>query len=444
MHGRSEVIAAARCAVGMPSGTRANAGVVGSVPGIGKTRDAMTTALAVNDLWKSYRLYHERNQYLKAAILRGRRARYEEFWALKGINFEVPTGSTFGVIGSNGSGKSTLLKTMAGILMPERGSVEIQGRVSALLELGAGFHPELSGQENVYLNGAILGLSKKQITERFDDIVEFAGIADFIDTPVKNYSSGMFVRLGFAVAAHVEPDVLLIDEVLSVGDESFQRRCAEKIDEFRRDGRTIVFVSHGLGQVEQLCQDVAWIEKGELRMLGPAAQVISAYQGDSHEAERVEGEQGSRWGSGEAQIVGVSLLDASGNNGTLLTTHEPATIDVDITAHTPLQDTVVVVRIDSLTGGTIWETSTRRNGRTIGLIDGPASVKIAIPSLPLLEGVYDLTVGIMDSTEVHPYDFWERRIRFEVRQYKSYDNGLVSIPAEWTITGARGVVQSGS
>ena len=404
----------------------------------------MPTALAVNDLWKSFRLYHERNQYLKAAILKGRRARYEEFWALKGINFEVPTGSTFGVIGSNGSGKSTLLKVMAGILVPEKGSVKIDGRVSALLELGAGFHPELSGHENIYLNGAILGLTKKEIAARYDDIVEFAGLADFIDTPVKNYSSGMFVRLGFAVAAHVEPEVLLIDEVLSVGDESFQRRCAEKIDEFRRDGRTIVFVSHGLGQVEQLCQDVAWIDKGDLKMIGPAAEVISAYQGDSHQAERVEGEQGSRWGSGEAQIVGVSLIDAEGNYGALLTTHERATINVDVTAHTPLQDTVVVVRIDSLSGATVWETSTRRNGRTIGLIDGPASVKIAIPSLPLLEGVYDLTVGIMDSTEVHPYDFWERRIRFEVRQFKSYDTGLVSIPAEWTISGARGVVQSGS
>jgi len=404
----------------------------------------MPTALAVNDLWKSFRLYHERNQYLKAAILKGRRARYEEFWALKGIDFEVPTGSTFGVIGSNGSGKSTLLKVMAGILQPEKGEVKIDGRVSALLELGAGFHPELSGHENIYLNGAILGLTKKEITARYDDIVEFAGLADFIDTPVKNYSSGMFVRLGFAVAAHVEPEVLLIDEVLSVGDESFQRRCAEKIDEFRRDGRTIVFVSHGLGQVEQLCQDVAWIDKGDLKMIGPAAEVISAYQGDSHQAERVEGEQGSRWGSGEAQIVGVSLIDAEGNYGALLTTHERATINVDITAHTPLQDTVVVVRIDSLSGSTVWETSTRRNGRTIGLIDGPASVKIAIPSLPLLEGVYDLTVGVMDSTEVHPYDFWERRIRFEVRQFKSYDTGLVSIPAEWTISGARGVVQSGS
>jgi ABC-type polysaccharide/polyol phosphate transport system ATPase subunit len=404
----------------------------------------MSTALAVNDLWKSYRLYHERNQYLKAAILKGRRARYEEFWALKGVDFQVPTGSTFGVIGSNGSGKSTLLKTMAGILVPEKGSVKIEGRVSALLELGAGFHPELTGRENVYLNGAILGLTKKEVAARFDDIVEFAGLPDFIDTPVKNYSSGMFVRLGFAVAAHVDPEVLLIDEVLSVGDESFQRRCAEKIDEFRRDGRTIVFVSHGLGQVAQLCQDAAWIDKGELKMMGPSAEVISAYQGESHQAERVEGEQGSRWGSGEAQIVGVQILDADGVDTAVLTTHERATIKVDMTAHTPLQDTVVKVRIDSLGGDVVWETSTRRNGRTIGLIDGPASVTIAIPSLPLLEGVYDLTVALTDHTEVHPYDFWERRIRFEVRQYKSYDTGLVSIPAEWTISGARGVVQSGS
>lgn len=404
----------------------------------------MSTALAVNDLWKSYRLYHERNQYLKAAILKGRRARYEEFWALKGVDFQVPTGSTFGVIGSNGSGKSTLLKTMAGILVPEKGSVTIEGRVSALLELGAGFHPELTGRENVYLNGAILGLTKKEVAAQFDAIVEFAGLPDFIDTPVKNYSSGMFVRLGFAVAAHVDPEVLLIDEVLSVGDESFQRRCAEKIDEFRRDGRTIVFVSHGLGQVAQLCQDAAWIDKGELKMMGPSAEVISAYQGESHQAERVEGEQGSRWGSGEAQIVGVQLLDADGVDTAVLTTHERATIKVDMTAHTPLQDTVVKVRIDSLAGNVVWETSTRRNGRTIGLIDGPASVTIAIPSLPLLEGVYDLTVALTDHTEVHPFDFWERRIRFEVRQYKSYDTGLVSIPAEWTISGARGVVQSGS
>lgn len=402
-----------------------------------------TDAVAVTELWKSYRLYHERNQYLKAAVLRGRRARYEEFWALKGVEFTVPTGATFGVIGSNGSGKSTLLKCLAGILQPERGSVKLHGRVSALLELGAGFHPELSGRENVFLNGAILGLSRKEITARFDDIVEFAGLEEFIDTPVKNYSSGMFVRLGFAVAAHVEPEVLLIDEVLSVGDESFQRKCAEKIEQFRRDGRTIVFVSHGLAQVEQLCEQVAWIDKGELRMQGSAGEVISAYQGDSHQAQRVEGEQGSRWGSGEAQIVSVSLLDDEDQPLSVLTTMEPATIRVELVSHTSLQDVVVGVRIDSLAGGPVWGTTTRRAGRTIGRLDGPARVDLRLPSVPLLEGVYDLTVALTDHTEIHPYDHWERRVRFEVRQYRSYDTGLVHIPAEWSIRGAKGIVQGG-
>lgn len=401
------------------------------------------TAVSVQSVWKSYRLYHERNQYLKATILRGRRARYEEFWALKDISFDVATGSTFGVIGSNGSGKSTLLKCLAGILEPEKGSVAVTGRISALLELGAGFHPELSGRENVYLNGAILGLSKKEITERLDSIVEFAGLEEFIDTPVKNYSSGMYVRLGFAVAANVEPDVLLVDEVLSVGDESFQRRCMEKIEDFRRDGRTIIFVSHGLAQVGNLCEDAAWIDKGVLREIGPAADVILAYQGESHDAHRVEGELGSRWGTGEGQIVSVELLDADRRAQTVLTTLEPATIAVELTAHAPLQDVVVGLRIDSLTGDMIWGTSTRRSNKTIGRLDGPARVEIALPSLPLLEGVYDLSVALTDHTEAHPYDHWDRRVRFEVRQFRSYDTGMVHIPVEWTISGAKGVLQAG-
>ena len=264
-------------------------------------------AVVVDGLWKSFRLYEEKNQYLKATILKGRRARYREFWALKGVDFEVPHGQTFGVIGPNGSGKSTLLKCMAGILRPEKGRATLHGRVSALLELGAGFHMELTGRENVFLNGAILGFTKREIELRFDDIVAFAGLEEFIDTPVKNYSSGMFVRLGFAVAAHVEPEVLLIDEVLSVGDESFQRQCAEKIEQFRTDGRTIVFVSHGLGQVEQLCERVAWIDHGDLADIGPAADIITKYRGESHDAERVQGELGTRWGSHEAEVTKAGL-----------------------------------------------------------------------------------------------------------------------------------------
>jgi len=400
-------------------------------------------SVVVDGLWKNFRLYHERNQFLKAAILRGRRARYEEFWALRDLSFEVPTGQTFGVIGSNGSGKSTLLKCLAGILVPDRGQVTTHGRVSALLELGAGFHPELSGRENVYLNGAILGLKKAEITARFDDIVGFAGLSEFIDTPVKNYSSGMFVRLGFAVAANVEPDVLLVDEVLSVGDEMFQRKSAERIERFRREGRTIVFVSHGLGQVEQLCEQVAWIDHGELKMVGPAADVISAYRGDSHDAAPDPDQIGSRWGSGEIQISSVELLDSTGTPVTHPRTGDALNIVVHLSAHAPVQDTVLVARIDELGGHTVWQSSSRRNGVSIGRIDGSADITLGFPSLPLLEGTYELTLAITNQTEIQPYDHWERRIRFDVRQFSTADNGVMHIPSTWAVSGADQTVQLG-
>ena len=403
----------------------------------------MGAAVVVDEVWKNFRLYHERNQSLKASVLRGRRARYEEFWALKGVSFEVPSGSTFGVIGSNGSGKSTLLKCLAGILVPDKGRVAHVGRLSALLELGAGFHPELSGRENVFLNGAILGLTKKEIDTRFDDIVDFAGLEQFIDTPVKNYSSGMFVRLGFAVAAHVEPDVLLIDEVLSVGDESFQRKSAERIDQFRRDGRTIVFVSHGLGQVQQLCNTVAWIDKGVLKQVGPSADVIAAYTGEVAPAASSGTEEiGTRWGTGDAQIVGVTF-STNGEPVTSPTTLDPLDIDIAFTAHRPLQDILVRVRIDTPSGQLVWGSSTRRSGVSIGLVDGAASARVSIPSLPLLEGSYLLSVGITDHSETIGFDQWDQRVRFDVRQYKAYDTGLVHVPISWTISGARGIVQGG-
>src|SRR3954449_4258351 len=196
-------------------------------------------AVEATEVSKRFRLYHERNQSLKAAFMRGRRAKFDEFWALRDVSMSVPAGKTYGLIGHNGSGKSTLLKCMAGILVPDSGAIRTQGKVSALLELGAGFHPELSGRDNVYLNGSILGLSKRELDKRFDAIVGFAGLEQFIDTPVKNYSSGMYVRLGFSVAINVDPEILLVDEVLAVGDEQFQRRCAEKFADFREEGKTI-------------------------------------------------------------------------------------------------------------------------------------------------------------------------------------------------------------
>src|SRR4029079_249675 len=267
-----------------------------------------------------FRLYHERNQSLKIAVLRGGRARFEEFWALQDVSFEVPEGTTFGLIGEDGSGKSTMLKCMAKILRPDKGSIEAFGKISALLELGAGFHPELTGRDNVYLNGAILGLSRKELNARFDTIVDFAGLEQFIDTPVKNYSSGMYVRLGFSVAINVDPDILLVDEVLAVGDEQFQRKCSEKFAEFKESGKTIVIVSHALGTMRALCDEVALLEHGALIDVGPAGQIVDEYLGEVHRDRAADGAHGVRWGSGEALITDIEMLDAAGNSVTTVRT----------------------------------------------------------------------------------------------------------------------------
>lgn len=239
-------------------------------------------AVTVDHLSKKFRLYHERNQSIKSAIMRGRRSVHEDFWALKDVTFEVPTGSTFGLIGSNGSGKSTLLKCLAKIYYPEKGTISYNGRIAALLEVGSGFHPELSGRENVFLNGSILGMSKKEITRKFDEIVDFSGVEQFIDQPVKNYSSGMYVRLGFAVAINVDPDVLVVDEVLSVGDAEFQEKCRQKFVDFKAAGKTVILVSHSMGQVQEMCDHAAWLSHGELVSRGDAETTITSYLNSLH------------------------------------------------------------------------------------------------------------------------------------------------------------------
>jgi len=235
-------------------------------------------AVRVNEVSKRFRLYHERNQTLKSAILRGRTSKHEDFWALKEISFEVMEGHTHGLIGSNGSGKSTLLKCLAKIYWPTSGSIEYRGRMASLLEVGSGFHLELSGRENIYLNGSILGMSKKEIDSKFDEIVDFSGVERFLDQPVKNYSSGMYVRLGFSIAINVDPDILVVDEVLSVGDEEFQRKSFQKFLEFKKRGKTVILVTHTMSVVEDICDSVTWINKGTMMQTGPAADVVKNYQ----------------------------------------------------------------------------------------------------------------------------------------------------------------------
>lgn len=234
-------------------------------------------AISINDVGKKFRIYQERNQSIKSALMKGRISKYVDFWALRNISFTIPSGSTFGLVGSNGSGKSTLLKMLAKIYWPDEGEIQYTGKMSALLEVGSGFHPELTGRENIYLNGSILGMKRSEISERIDDIIDFSGVRDFIDQPVKNYSSGMYVRLGFSVAIHVEPDILIVDEVLAVGDAQFQAKCFERFQLLKRSGTTIVLVTHDSQAVLDLCDQAAWIEKGSIQKVGSPREIVTQY-----------------------------------------------------------------------------------------------------------------------------------------------------------------------
>ena len=393
-----------------------------------------TPAIRVESLWKNFRLYHERNRYIKAAMLRGRRARYEEFWALQDVNLTVEKGATVGVIGSNGSGKTTLLKCLTGIYTPERGSISVEGNLAALLELGAGFHPELSGTENIYLNGSIMGMSKKEIDNKFDSIVEFAGLEQFIDTPVKNFSSGMTVRLGFSIATHVEPEVLLIDEILSVGDQAFQRKSTEKIEQFRRDGRTILVVSHSLGLVQQLCDTVVWLEKGHVKMIGPAAEVIAEYTGNTYgNFARDDASSKTRWGSGDAQITQVTMLDTNDQPVDTLSSGAELRIRMELNSHIRIESPVLRVQLESMSGDLVWSTSTQRGTATLRVLDGPATAVLHLPSLPLAEGTYYLSVSITDATGATEFDHCEHWAKIHITGGQPNDGGVVALPSTWSI-----------
>jgi len=242
-------------------------------------------AVHVDHVTKSFRMYHERNQSLKSTVMRRKTSVHEDFLALKDVTFDVPSGSTFGLIGSNGSGKSTLLKCLANIYYPNQGSITHNGKLAAMLEVGSGFHAELSGRENVFLNGSILGMSRKEITRKFEEIVDFSGVEQFIDQPVKNYSSGMYVRLGFAIAINVQPDILVVDEVLAVGDQEFQEKCYSKFNDLKHSGKTVILVSHSMDVVDSMCDRVAWLSHGMLQEVGEASTTIASYLDSLHEGQ---------------------------------------------------------------------------------------------------------------------------------------------------------------
>lgn len=394
-------------------------------------------AIVVDDVSKRFRLYHERNQSLKAAVMRRGRAKYTELQALDHVSFEVPKGKTFGIIGHNGSGKSTMLKCLAKILRPDSGTVTTFGKVSALLELGAGFHPELSGRDNVYLNGSILGLTKKEIDARYDDIVSFAfgdsGQEDRIDTPVKNYSSGMYVKLGFSVAINVDPDLLLVDEVLTVGDELFQRKCAEKFVELKESGKTIVIVSHALGMVRDLCDEVALLDHGKLTTLGSADDAIDAYLGGIERNARRDGEHGMRYGEGGASIHRVELLDADGNVTDRIRTGDACTFRMHWALEQPIERPVWRLEFHAHAGFVFASANTRYHHQVPERAEGEGFVDYHVPRFLGVPGSYELSASILDHDCQVPFDVRHRFFGFDVLPGHPNDtDALVSMGGSWS------------
>jgi len=387
-----------------------------------------TPAVDVSDVSKRYRLYQERNQSLKASVMRRRRVRYKELWALQDVSLEVRPGTAFGLIGENGSGKSTLLKCMARILRPDKGSITTDGKVSALLELGAGFHPELSGRENVFLNGSILGLGKKQLLSRFDEIVGFAGIEDFIDAPVKNYSSGMYVRLGFSVAINVDPDILLVDEVLAVGDAEFQRRCADKFAELRAKGKTIVIVTHALSTVKEMCDEAALLEHGRLQMVGNAVDVVDRYLGDvfaSATAAEVSPD-------GAPTIGLVQLLDPAGIQIDSLCTGDAVVLRFHYSLPTPLDDPLLTVSIHSLDGLEVARPTVHLASLHGGALPPEGTVDLHVDQLMLLPGSYDVAAAINAAGTPPRAPDRAGALRMVVERGDQADeHGVVSLGGKW-------------
>jgi ABC-type polysaccharide/polyol phosphate transport system ATPase subunit len=396
-------------------------------------------AISVRSVTKVYRRYGRRaHGTLKSAFLSsGAGGAPDGLTALSDVTFDVAPGETLGVVGSNGSGKSTLLKLLAGIVRPTRGDLSVSGRLAALLELGAGFHPEISGRENVEITGLLLGLTRRQIAERLPDIVRFAGVEEFLDAPVKTYSSGMAVRLGFAIAAHSDPDVLLVDEVLAVGDEAFSHRALEKFSEFERAGKTLVFVSHDLPLVAERCRRALWLDRGRVAADGPAAETVALYR------ERVAQEEGgrrlaqpgrgTRIGSGEASIRSVRLLDASGAPAARLRAGEAAALEMVLDAPKPLADFVLGFRIATVSGAVVLATNTRLEGYEPGSLSGEARATLSFPSLDLAPGVYSLDAAV-HAKDGAPFDERHDVLRFEVTSERA-GSGVWAPDRRWEFSG---------
>lgn len=383
-------------------------------------------AVVVRDVSKKFRLYHERPQSLKERFVSRRGSRYEEFMALKGVSCEIKRGESFGLIGANGSGKTTLLKCIAAILKPDEGTIATSGRMASLLELGAGFHADLTGRENVYLNASILGLSKRQTAQHFDEMVAFAELEPFIDMQVKHYSSGMYVRLGFAVAVHCDPEILLVDEVLAVGDERFQRKCLDRINDFQREGRTIVLVTHSMDMMRDVCDRALFLHGGEALIEGTPPEVIRAFRDELHgQSHHIETSPGEERGNRQIQILRVVLTNGQGREQEVFRPGEDLVVSIDLDAPEPIEDPMVGIGIFDEKDDLVLGTNSHTLGRSLGVVHGKSRVRFTCSALPMQAGRYFVTIGVTSRDHHTVYHWQDRTYVFSCERTGLADGRLV-------------------
>jgi len=413
-------------------------------------------AIEVDNVSRIYQKYSARHRFqtFKSALVKGdliKSIKADELvTALDGVSFNVEKGRTLGLIGENGSGKSTMLKIVAGITKPSSGRITTVGKISALIELGAGFHPEITGRENVFINGIMLGLTKREISEKFDEIVSFAELEDFIDAPVKTYSSGMYMRLGFSVAINVNPDILLIDEVLAVGDASFIPKCLDRIDDFRRRKKTILFVSHGLDTVEKICDKVVFLKNGRIAAIGEPKRIVNAYLQDIAEKQekafvKKKGEKTpardmgderreDRWGKREIEIRKVTLRNLQGLEKHVFSPEEGLAVEMDVVSSTAIKDFVFGMGVYDSRGVSCYGTNTNIEEFKPLMIQGEGKVVCRIKKLNLINGTYYLDVAI-HKKDGYPYDYHRNLYSFLVSSTHK-DVGIVRLQHAWSFSPA--------
>lgn len=387
--------------------------------------------IVVDRVGKQFRLHRAGTRTLKSAALGLlRRGKRPAFWALQDLSFSVGEGETLGIIGANGAGKSTLLALLAGTKVPTRGTIRTRGTISSLLELGAGFHPDLTGRENVFLSGAIMGLSRAQMAKRFDAIVAFAGLDDFIDQPVKHYSSGMYVRLGFAVAVEVDPDILLIDEVLAVGDVNFQRRCLDKMSQFRDMGKTMLVISHDLPTIQSISDRILLLDQGRIVGLGEPDSVVGNYRSLSR-AKAASGLE-REWGTGEVTITGVDLLDADGQTTDTFAHGSGLTARIRYRAEQRVPTPVFGFSIADASGRLIYGSNTQVAGVTIDHVEGEGTLDLLLSELPMSAGSYLFSFAAHSADHQVNYHRLDHYFPFSIETDSRFE-GVCYVPTQWRL-----------